>query len=326
MNWLQRVALLMLVCTPVLAQDVSQLYTTPELQEIGKRYRPNLRGMWEEDFLSNVTRDERVQAGMVTLNLPLVGATRHPLEFYSSPTERQVFLPIASIKFIDDLAVGFAYYDKMACDLGTVSDYAAVLRFRPADAKGSPLDALGVPREAIKDPYVDDVAQKILKSTVYFVAGHEYAHVMYGHKDYRAITAQQAQLQEAEADAFALEVMRRIGVPPLALTYFFLLASRLEASPGDFPSSVEYERYLRHQATHPVSALRILKVAEGIENHADSFARLQKDPASSKKKLQEAAQKLREIARTLDDREMRQFLAERAKDADVAAFRSACRR
>lgn len=305
--------------------DVLQLYGVPELQEIGNKYVPNLRGMWEEDFLAKLTHDERAPASAVTLNLPLVGATRHPLEFYSNPTTQQVTLPIASIKFIDDLAVAFAYYDRKGCDLGTVSDYAATLRFQPQNAKGSPLDALGVPRDATTDSYVDDVSMKILKSNVYFVAVHEYAHVMYRHIDYGAITVQRAQRQEAQSDAFALEIMCRIGMPPVALTYFFLIASRLEASPGDFTSLVEYERYLRQRATHPVSAQRIYKVAEGIEARPEAFARLQTDPVSAKNKLQEEAQKLREIAATLDDRQMRQFLAERAKNADMAAFRRACR-
>ncbi len=325
MYWIMGFAFLMFMCANARAQDVLLLYTTSELQEIGTRYRPNLIGLWEEDFLSRLTRDERARTGTVTLNLPLVGANRNPLDFYSSPPRRQVFLPIASVKFFDDLAVAFAYYGKMGCDLGVVSDYSAALRVRPQDLKGSPLDTLGVPPAALNDPYVDDVAQKILKSIIFFVAVHEYAHVMYQHRDYSSITAQQAQLQETEADAFALEIMRRIGLAPVGLTYFFLVASRLEATPGDFASSAEYETYLRQRATHPVSAMRILKIAEGIEDHIDEFARLQKDPPLWKTKLQGDATKLREISQTLDDRRMRLFLAQRARSADVSAFRRACR-
>jgi hypothetical protein len=139
MRWLMRFALLILVCTTVRAQDVSLLYSTSELQQIGNRYQPNLRALWEKDFLPHLTRDERVRAGIVTLNLPPEGPTHYPIEIYSIPSQRQVFLPIASVKFIDDISVAFAYYEKMGCDDGVVSDYAAVLRFRPQDAKGSRL-------------------------------------------------------------------------------------------------------------------------------------------------------------------------------------------
>jgi hypothetical protein len=323
--WLLRLALLMLACATVHAQDVSLLYSTSELQQIGARYQPNLRGMWEKDFLSRLTRDERARAGNVTLNLPLLGPLRYPLEFYSDPALRQVFLPLASVKFMDDIAVAFAYYGKIGCDLDRVSDYAAVLRFQPQVATGSPLDALGVPRATLNDPSVDDTAQKILKSTVFFVAAHEYAHVMYGHRKYTEISAQEAQQQEVESDAFALEIMRRIGVVPTGLTFFFMIAARLEATPADFSSEAEYETYLRQRATHPVSAMRILKIAEVLENQTDAFARLQKNPALSKKVLQDEVPKLRAIARGLDDPKMRVFLAERAKSADVSVFRRGCR-
>ena len=319
-----RSLVLILVCPTLWAQNVLQLYTTSELQEIGGHYAPNLRGMWDEDFLAQVTRDERLRTGSVTLNLPLTGKARYPLEFYSSPAQRQVFLPIASVKFIDDMAVAFAYYNAMGCDQGIVSDYAAVLRFRPQDAKGPPLETLGVPRTVLQDPKIDDGAQKILKSIIFFVSAHEYAHVMYRHKDDNTITAQQAQQQEVQADAFALEVMRRIGVAPLALVYFFLISTRLEASPGDFASPAEYENYVRNQATHPVSALRILKIADYIQDNTDAFARLQPNPQLTKTSLQQLVPQLREIGNTLDDRKMRLFLAQRAQSANVASFRVAC--
>jgi len=246
------------------APDILRIYSTPELQEYAARIHGNLRGMWEEDFLSRLTDDERARAGTVTLNAPLVGDTRHPLEFYSDPIQRQVFLPIASVKFFDDLALAFSYYDNKGCDVGVVSDYAAVLRFRPEDITGSPLDALGVPRTATADPKVDELAQKILKSTVFFVAAHEYAHVMYRHMSYSWTTAQQAQQQEADSDAFSLDVLRRIGVPPAGLYYFFLIASRFEATPGDFASPEEYEDFLRQRASHPVVSLRLLEIAKCI--------------------------------------------------------------
>src|SRR5271165_4159867 len=235
------------------APDILSIYSPSQLEDYATRIGGNLRGMWEEDFLLRLTNEERTRVGTVTLNTPLFGETHYPLEFYSDPMERRVFLPIASVKFFDDLALAFSYYGSKGCDLGVVSDYAAVLRFRPEDIKGSPLDTLGVPPNATADPTVDGIAQKILKSTVFFVAAHEYAHVMYRHMSYSWTTAQQAQQQETDADAFSLDVLCRIGVPPLGLTYFFLIASRLEATPGDFASLEDYENFLRQRASHPVS-------------------------------------------------------------------------
>ena len=117
--------------------------------------------------------------------------------------------------------------------------------------------------------------------------------------------------------------MRRIGVPPVGVAFFFLIASRLEDSPGDYPSLDEYELH-RHRHSHPVAALRILKIAEGMQSSISAFARLQRDKLIWEKKLQDIVVQLREIASGLDNRRMRLFLKEQAEKVDVAAFRSAC--
>ncbi|MGJ4882997.1 hypothetical protein [Bradyrhizobium sp. HKCCYLRH1065] len=329
-RWLSRFSLLMFVLAAAvssraLAQNVSDLYSEAELQAIGSRYRPRLRATWEDDFLARLTRDERERAGTVTLNLPLIGDNGHPLDFYSVPERREVSLPVSSVKFVDDLSIAFAYYGKYGCNIGLVSDYAAALRFQPQHAKGSPLDVLGVPRTAINDQDVDDVAQKILKSILFFLTVHEYAHVMYHHKPYGAITAQQAQQQEIEADSFALSIMQRIAVPPVSLTYLFLVSSRLEDTPGDYESASAYEQYLRERATHPVSSLRLFKVAEIIQSNARAFARLQHDTVAWENRLQEMASQLQTIASGLDDREMRKLLRQQAEKLDVASLRLACK-
>lgn len=304
--------------------DVLTLYSLSELREYETRIRTNLTGLWQYDFLSKVTHAESVRAGPVRLSTPLVSAYRYPIDFYSDPIARTVFLPISSVRFLDDMALAFAYYGKKGCDVGIVSDYAGVLRLRPQELQSSPLERLGVPNTVSKDQDVDTLAQKILKSTVFFVAAHEYAHVMYQHTGYKTITAQQAQQHETQADLFALEVMRRIGVAPVGVTYFFLVTSRLEPTPGDFRSLADYENYLRQRATHPVSALRLVELAKALENNVDAFARLQADPASWGPRLQRDVEQLRQIASTLDDRKIRDYLADRARTADVAAFRLAC--
>jgi hypothetical protein len=306
------------------AQDVLNLYAPSTLRDYEMRIGPNLRGMWDEDFLSRLTREERVQGGRVVLIISPVGVTHQPLEFYSDPPKRQVFFPISSVKFVDDLSLAFAYYGSRGCDVDLVSDYAAALRFHPREARGSPLLSLGVPLSAYEAPDIDGPAQKILKSILFFVAAHEYAHVMYRHRSYTEITAPQAQQQEMQADRFALEVMRRIGLPPTGVVFFFLVASRLEVTPGDFASPQAYETYLRQHVTHPVSASRVLAIADFMDDNRDAFSQSQVHPDSWQQRLHGEAEQMREIARTLDDRRMRNFLANRVRDVDLAYFKHAC--
>jgi hypothetical protein len=305
------------------AQDVGRLYTEAELAKAGARYAPNLRGLWEEDFLSRLTPAERQQGGAVSLALPLIGAQRSPIDFYAYPAERRVFLPISSVKFLDDISIAIAWYESKNCGMGTVSDYVGALRAQPA-GWSAPRAALGIPTNALDDKMVDDVSQKLLKSTVYFIVAHEYAHVMYGHRGYKSITAHEAQQQETQADAFALEVMRRIAVPPLSMAHFFMLVTRLEGSPADFETAAEYESYLKSRATHPVSSQRILAVADALQANAASFARLQPNPQAWAQRLVLIAGQVRMVGQTLDDRKMRRFLAQRAATVNPASLRAGC--
>jgi hypothetical protein len=308
------------------AQNVLELYSRAELAASQRVYSPNAHDVWQNDFLPVLTASERARAGAVSLSLPLVGLRQHPLEFYASAVRHEVVLPISSIRFIDDLAIAFSYYEEHGCGSGPISDYVAALRFHSAGDGMDPLEALGVPPiSTLKGTRIDDIAQKILKSTMYFIGAHEYAHVMYRHRDYGVLTASEAQAQETASDAFAIDVMRRIGVPPIGLTYFFLVASRLERSPGEFFTTDAYETYLRGEVTHPVSAIRILQIANSLETNIGAFSRLQDNPVLWQVQLRNMASMLREISSTLDDRGMRRYLAERARSADMGAFRRACR-
>jgi len=316
----------LLTATCLKAQDVGRMYTQSQLEQAGSRYEPNLRGLWEEDFLSRLTPAERSRAGSVMLVIPLIGVHKDPLDYYSHAGRRQVFIPVASVKFWDDIATAIAFYESNRCDITPVVDYAASLRLRPEELTGAPLERLGVPAPPLPDPVAEDVAQKMLKSVIYFIVAHEYGHVMYQHPGYKGITAQQAQMNESEADAFALSVFRRTAVPPIALGHFFLITSVMEPSPADFGTPEEYEAYLQQAATHPVSAARLTRLAEGLQSNTAAYTRLQRNPAAMETALRGIADQLQDIARTLDDRKMRRFVIERARNASLASFLNGCSR
>src|SRR5947207_1420258 len=123
---LARLAFALGICA--VPQDVVRLYPQPDLEQAARTYRHNLEGLWNEDFLSRLTSEERARTGPVALNLPLVGANRYPLDFYADAARKKVYLPIASVKFVDDMAIAVAYYDRIHCDIGVIADYAAALR------------------------------------------------------------------------------------------------------------------------------------------------------------------------------------------------------
>lgn len=317
MRTVAQLVLLALVGAPVWAQKVHLLYTPSELKETNDQYSASLLRMWREELLPRVTSNERSRAGTVDLERPVVGENDFPLEAYSYVVTRQVFLPTATVKFLDDMTVAYAYYHKMRCDLGVISDYTTVLRFRSEDATGSPLDMLGVPKT--KAVLNDQEALNMSKSIVFFVLAHEYAHVMYRHAVDETVTEEEFQQHELDADAFALEVMRRIQVPPTAMTFYFLTSSRLEPIPGDLD-------YVRQRHSHPASTQRILQVAAAMEAHIADFAQGQKDHHSWQTRLQTEVGELRTLAGTLNNPQMRRLLSLQAQNADIPAFRHACTR
>ena len=134
------------------------------------------------------------------------------------------------------------------------------------------------------------------------------------------ITSAQAQAQEIEADTFARDVMRRIGVAPLAMSQFFMLSNRFEATQQDFQSTAEYQAQLA-RSTHPVSALRLEKVAANIEDNLDVYANAQDDPPAYRKTLASNVDDLRRIASELTDSSMRECLELKLRDMNTKQLR-----
>ncbi len=311
---------------PLSARDLGALYDRDTLEAARQRYGPNLLGMFEEDFLTRLTREERQAAGTVRLEIPLTGANRSPLDFYSLIDRRVIVIPVLSVKFLDDLSIAYAYMDRHDCDRNQLLNYLTRLMYDERYPLMPPREALGIPDNALDDPFVDDVSQKLLKSTIYFLLGHEYGHIMYRHAGYETITAEMAQKQESQSDALALSVMRRVGVTPMGLAFFFMVASRLEPTPADFETESDYVRYLRERQTHPLSGTRVKRIAEQMRRYAEDFARLQPNRNQAAMQNRAMAEQLDQIGEILNDGRFRAFATQLGLRTSQAAIRSACAR
>jgi hypothetical protein len=294
------------------AQDYANIYSRSELQRAYNTYSENLRGVWEQDLKGRLLVNERQAAAGVRMLLPALGNHRHPLDFYAESGSRKVTIPIFSVKFFDDICIALAWMERNNCNKLLVSDYVGMLRYQnnssfPGGRFPNPLSALGVPANALDDHFVNDVSGKALKSGIYFLMAHELAHVIYGHQGYDNISASEAQRQEIEADNFALNLMRRISVPPVGVSFFFMIASRFESAPGDFQSISEFESYLQERSTHPLTSDRLINIANYIRDNADDFTRGQRQPARWHQRIISLSEDIRNIGLTLDDRNIREL-------------------
>jgi len=308
--------------------DYTGIYSMQTLRKAKDTYEKNVILIWAEDLIARLPDSHRQAASKVSLKLPLYGRRAEPLEYYAKPKEREVTMPIFSIRFFDDLCIAYAYMALHNCDSGAISDYVGMLRYQvPANLPNGrfppPLSALGIPSNALDDEWVKKTSGNSLKSSIYFLMAHELAHVVYSHRSYESITAAEAQTQEIEADAFALEIMARIGVPPVAIAFFFVVASRFEAAPGDFATLSGFEDYLRRHSTHPLTSERLNKVADYIIKNVDAFIRLEK--TVSKAQMIKSAQEIKKIGQTLNDRSIREYQRRRSLNIGWDQIASSCK-
>jgi hypothetical protein len=324
------VVLLIGYASLVQAAETLEVYDTKALQEASQIYSENIRLVWNENLLGRLTGNERQAAGNVKLNLPLMGIHTSPFDYYSDSSTREITVPIMSVKFLDDLAIAQAWLVRQGCAIDPVSDYLGILRYQgsslsPGTRFPSPLNALGIPENALGDDFVNDVSGKTLKSAIYFLMAHELGHVIYQHKPYLMIKRQEAQTQEMQADEFALNLMRRISVPPVGMALCFAVVSRLEPAPGDYPNPQEYEDIVKKTFTHPLTSQRLLAISNGIRSNADAFSQGQKDPARWRPRIVQIADEIEVIGKTLDDPKIRQLQKFRGQTIKVENLRNTCR-
>jgi len=312
------------------AADAFDVYEWETLQQADKIYSKNIRLIWEEDLLGRLTVKERQAAGNVKLNVPLRGVHNSLFDYYSSPRTREITIPILSVKFFDDLAIAAAWLNRQECALDPVSDYVGMLRYQGSSLSSDgrfppPQQALGIPQRALDDAIVNDVSGKALKSAIYFLMAHELGHVIFQHKPYDMIDGQEAQAQEMQADDFALNIMRRISVPPVGMVLFFMMCSRFEPAPGDFPNLQEYENFVRRTSTHPLTSRRLIAISRGIRSNVDAFCRGQKDPTLWQARIIKIADDIEAIGNGLDDRQIRELQKYRSETVKLSDLRTTCR-
>lgn len=298
------------------ARDWSTLYDETTLSEAKRTYLGNLRGVWSQDLVAKLPPRIRSSAVSVSVEFPLVGRNAMPLDFYASASNRTVYIPIASVKFLDDLATAVAWQNERGCDEGSSFDYVGMLepglRSPPPPP---PLQALGVPSNILETShYVNDVSGKALKSAIYFVMAHELAHVLMQHPGNRGVASELSQRNEVAADEFALESMAGIGVPPLGMVIYFMAAYRYQPTMGNVTEE-DYRELSRVYNTHPLASDRIAALAGGIRSRSAAFSGFADTAA-----IDSVASELDTIARILGDQSMRRFQRLRSKERPLSTL------
>lgn len=299
------------------------MYSSQLLRERKLRYQPNIEWNLQNAIMSRLLPNERAAVERALFEFPLRD-TRDPFTFLAGRDPKRIRVSVASIKFLDDVTLAWAWLDNNGYTLETLLDYFTLLKYKRADFAGTslpdPLTALHVPADATQDAVVDDGAQKGLKSAALFVLAHELGHLYYGHDGDPNADAVAAQRAEQEADAFAIEIFRRMGVMPLGIAQLFTAAVYMLPNRADFPSDTAWLTWVRARSSHPLSGSRLRAIADTISARPCDFLREQGRCANSMALAQRATHDLRALGQYLDDPDLQRYARMRAAGLSVAAL------
>ena len=275
-------ALVITTCAGQIAfgQNVSRLYPQEKLQADATRWSDQIQAEYRETILPQLIEAERSALGAVKIEVPLAGPNGDPLSFYTD-NKGTIYLPALSLRFFSDLCVANAWLNARGYDGTTVRDYVALLFREGAASPRAPLPqvfrTLGVPDNAREESAVSNRADRNFANTVVFLLAHELGHALKKHRTgLQDLIAKRK--QEIEADAFAIEVMRRIGQLPLGVEFWFDAEHSGHVAPRKFDTEAEWQKYLAG-LDHPVTTERLDALAAAIEKAPDSFARNQTNQA-----------------------------------------------
>jgi len=294
------------------AKDMGSLYDDATLEYWQQRYANGIERNFEEIIRPQLTPEERRQLADVQFAFPLRGLGADPFSFYATNPPPTVNLPVMSIKFFDDLSVALAWLWRNGFGLDTVYEYVGMLKYTDLAMFGGrypePLSALRIPADALADQTVSDLADKIFDSGVAFVLLHELGHIRYHHPgNGPEVPSDISRANEEAADAFALDVLRRLQNQPTGMAFLFMAFAHGTPNRGDYGSEAEYQQFLR-SATHPLSEARLQALADALMDSADDFARNEPDPTVGRKNMLFIADQLTAVAQILGDPDMQRTI------------------
>jgi hypothetical protein len=223
------------------------MYDIRQLQQEKLRYEQHLGASYRR-IRSLLTAQERSALAGVRVEVPLIGGqTGSPFDFYTmgQAGRASIFLPVLSLRFLEDMATAYAWLEHHNYSLGTLEEYITMLRVRnPSDFPGRryppPLDALRIPSDALFNEAVKSLALSLRDEAYSFIMLHELGHALYRSRGANSTSPGVPRPYEAEADLFALTVLERADTIPMGIVLWF--KAQIDAT---------------HHALHPTAEARV---------------------------------------------------------------------
>lgn len=302
--------ILILLITACAAQAEIR-YTEADLNRVRERAVPDIKAVFYEDIIGRLPRDQQARARQVKLAFPEAG--RSPLDFYADPSTQTISMPLTSIRFFDDMAVLYSWFESKGCRAENIQSYL-LATLRQGRTMPTPLRAFDIDRQtAFADPFAGDVSGKIYSSGLQFILAHELGHLMLDHRT--DVNAAGSQRQEVEADAFALEHFARLGGNPMGVFWYYMTAWWYDPQ----------DAIRRAASTHPVSPERINALAARLLREPMDFAHGEENPQREAVFVRQIAGMAGTLAGFVEENGMLNFMiATLHEEFPVEGFAEAC--
>ncbi len=292
-------AALMAVSPSVFAQKLPH-YSDAVLAEWQQRYPRGIYSNYREVILPRLSPEQRNRLGNLVFEFPPRIESHEPFGFAADANGQIIYMSVQSLKFLDDASIAAAWLNRNGYTMESLTNYWLMLRnWKGSDVPPPMLSTLCIPPDAISNQDVDELSQKIFSTAIFFVMLHEIGHVLGEHGGYENITPAVARAREQAADAFALDVMAKVGDAPLGVVNLFLAMTYFSDNSADFATTRAYEENLA-QRTHPLSPERLRIFADTLEETATNYS----GSGINRVEFTVIAAQIRLIAGTLKDIEL----------------------
>ena len=256
-----------------------------------------------------LTLEQAHAFSQIQLDLPAIAPPDpNPLDAYS-PSPGHIAIPLLTIAFVADMAEAYAWLWANHCSSLTVDEYMGMLRARPAtdfpnQRYPSPLVALHIPANAMQDPAVVKMAQRVRGTTLSFMLLHQFGHLSYvPSSEEAAYRHDPVEAGEERADAFALEVMKKNSETPAGL---LMLIHGMMYLPASTPKN------------HPLSDARLKAISDYLDIRVHEFSVGRPDHALATIAIRNLAGHIRQAATFLSDSTGQELWAEQGRKTTVA--------
>jgi hypothetical protein len=292
-----------------LCSDWSSLYDAAKLESQRPRLQQDLDTVIAQEIRPFLTLEQAHAFFAIRLDCPAeVGPDPNPLDFYS-PNDGHIVVPLMTVAFVEDLAEAYAWLWANHFSSRTVDEYLGMLReHAPGDFPNhkypSPLVALHIPADAMTDPAVANMAQRVRGTTLAFILLHQFGHMNYvSSAEDAAMRRHHVDGEEERADLMALEVMKKNSETPAGL---LMLIHGMMYLPSSAPKD------------HPLTEARLKAMADYLDAGVREFSDGRPDRELARVAIQSLAGHIRQAARFLDDGTGQQLWAEQGRKTTVA--------